>query len=76
MKPVLSFNVATETPLVFQFAPEGVEKNEFAKRLSSTIPLGRLAKPEEVAYAALYLASDESSMVTGVALNVDGGRSI
>ena len=36
-------------------------------------PMGRLGRPEEVAYAALYLASDESSFVTGAVLAVDGG---
>ena len=41
--------------------------------LESRHPLGRLGRPEEVAYAALYLASDESSYVTGAALTVDGG---
>lgn len=41
-----------------------------------TIPLGRLTRPEDVAYAALYLASDESAMVTGLGLTVDGGRNI
>jgi 3-oxoacyl-[acyl-carrier protein] reductase len=46
------------------------------ENIIETIPLGRFAKPEEIAYGALYLASDESSMVTGVALDIDGGRSI
>ncbi len=41
--------------------------------LESRHPLGRLGRPEEVAHAALYLASDESSYVTGAALTVDGG---
>ena len=35
--------------------------------------MGRLARPEDIAYAALYLASDESSYVTGTVLAVDGG---
>jgi len=43
---------------------------------ANSIPLGRIAQPEEIAYAALYLASDEASMVTGISLNVDGGRGI
>ncbi|MFC1981453.1 SDR family oxidoreductase [Chloroflexota bacterium] len=37
-------------------------------------PMGRIARPEEIASVALFLASDESSFVTGVALLVDGGR--
>ena len=41
--------------------------------LESRHPIGRLGRPEEVAYAALYLASDEASYVTGAALTVDGG---
>lgn len=40
----------------------------------SNIPLGRLGRPEEVAYGVLYLASDESSYVTGSELVIDGGR--
>ncbi|MCX2696915.1 MULTISPECIES: SDR family oxidoreductase [Ochrobactrum] len=46
------------------------------KDLKETIPLGRFSKPEDVAEAALFLASDASSMVTGTALSVDGGYSI
>ncbi len=40
------------------------------------LPLKRFARPEDIAYAALYLASDESSMLTGTSINVDGGRGI
>src|SRR5271155_1999871 len=43
-------------------------------RIVSTIPIGRMGKPDEVAKAALYLASDDSSFVTGIELFVDGGR--
>jgi len=60
----------TETPMVELFSEEA------RKAIISTIPLGRMAKPEEVAYAALYLASDESSMLTGTSINVNGGQII
>ena len=43
---------------------------------ANTIPLGRLAKPEDIAYAALFLASDESKFITGANLMVDGGYTI
>jgi len=43
-------------------------------RIVSTVPMGRMGEPDEVAKAALYLASDDSSVVTGVELFVDGGR--
>ena len=44
------------------------------ERVVATIPLGRLAEPQDIAAAAVYLASDEASYVTGVVLPVDGGR--
>jgi NAD(P)-dependent dehydrogenase (short-subunit alcohol dehydrogenase family) len=40
----------------------------------STVPMGRMGEPEDVAKAALYLASDDSSFVTGVEIFVDGDR--
>ncbi|RIK33925.1 MAG: hypothetical protein DCC57_24710, partial [Chloroflexi bacterium] len=45
------------------------------RRLAGT-PMGRLVQPEEIAYAYLFLASDEASMVTGTNLQVDGGASL
>jgi NAD(P)-dependent dehydrogenase (short-subunit alcohol dehydrogenase family) len=44
-----------------------------AAQFASEVPLGRRGKPEEVAAAVLFLASDESSYITGVDLAVDGG---
>lgn len=49
--------------------------DEVRKTLTALIPLGRLGKPEEVAAAALFLASDESSYITGAELCIDGGMS-
>ena len=46
------------------------------KKFEATIPLGRFSTPRDVANAALYLASDEASLLTGVCLEVDGGRCI
>ncbi len=42
----------------------------------ATIPLGRLSTPTDIAWAAVYLASDEAAMVTGIGLDVDGGRDV
>ena len=49
------------------------DQPEMLAKLESLHPLGRLGQPKEIAYAALYLASDESSFVTGCSLAVDGG---
>jgi NAD(P)-dependent dehydrogenase (short-subunit alcohol dehydrogenase family) len=56
------------TPLV------GAQPQEIMEMLVSTIPMGRAGEPDEVAKAALFLASDDSSFVTGIELFVDGGR--
>lgn len=45
-------------------------------RFLATIPLGRLSRPDDIANAALYLASDEAEFLTGVLLPVDGGRTV
>jgi len=66
--------VAGETPLLRTFM--GEDTPEMRARFLSTIPLGRFSTPEDMGNAACYLCSDEASMVTGVALEVDGGRVI
>ncbi|MCB1646982.1 MAG: SDR family oxidoreductase [Pseudomonadales bacterium] len=50
--------------------------DEAKERLVSTVPLGRLTEPEDVAAAVTYLASDDARFMTGTAMNIDGGRSI
>ncbi|MCP5179751.1 MAG: glucose 1-dehydrogenase [Pseudomonadales bacterium] len=64
--------VAGETPLLATFMGGDTSANR--ERFLATIPLGRFCTPEDVGAAACYLASDGASMVTGVALEVDGGR--
>lgn len=66
--------VAGETPLLKSFM--GEDTPEIRARFLSTIPLGRFSTPEDIGNAACYLCSDEASMVTGVCLEVDGGRCI
>ena len=66
--------VAGETPLLATFM--GVDTPETRERFRASIPLGRLSTPRDIANAALYLVSDEAEFITGVALEVDGGRCI
>ena len=66
--------VAGETPLLKTFM--GEDTPEIRAKFLSTIPLGRFSTPEDMGNAACFLCSDEASMITGVALEVDGGRVI
>lgn len=66
--------VSGDTPMLAEFM--GGDSPELRARFMSSIPLGRFSTPEDVAHAAVYLCSDESSLVTGAALMVDGGRTI
>jgi len=66
--------VAGETPLLQSFM--GQDTPEIREKFLSTIPLGRFSTPEDMGNAACFLCSDEASMITGVAMEVDGGRCI
>ncbi len=67
--------VAGETALLGAFMG-GEVTPEARQRFVDTIPLGRLSTPEDIADAALYLVSEEAKFITGVCLEVDGGRCV
>jgi len=66
--------VAGETPLLKTFM--GEDTPEIRAKFLSSIPIGRFSTPQDMGAAACFLCSDEASMITGVALEVDGGRCI
>ncbi|MCE2656893.1 MAG: glucose 1-dehydrogenase [Rubrivivax sp.] len=66
--------VAGETPLLKSFM--GEDTPEQRARFLASIPIGRFSQPEDLGNAACFLCSDEASMITGVCMEVDGGRCI
>lgn len=66
--------VAGETPLLKSFM--GEDTPEMRAKFLATIPIGRFSTPEDIGNAAVFLCSDAAAMITGVALEVDGGRCI
>jgi len=66
--------VAGDTPLLKTFM--GEDTPEMRAKFLASIPIGRFSTPEDMGNAACFLCSDEASMVTGVAMEVDGGRCI
>ena len=70
LAPVMGATGLLETFMGMPDTPEN------RARFVATIPMGRLCEPEDMANAALYLASDEAAFITGVVLEVDGGRTI
>ena len=66
--------VAGETGMLHLFMGEDTPKKR--AQFISSIPLGRLSLPEDMANAALFLCSDEAEMITGLCMEVDGGRCI
>jgi len=61
------------TPMWDAMLGEGIAREQAIKTVASDVPLGVMGTPQDVAFAALYLASDESKYVTGIELNIDGG---
>ena len=66
--------VAGETPLLAMFMGEDTPEKRAA--FKATVPLGRFSTPRDIGQAALFLASDDAAFLTGVVLEVDGGRCI
>ncbi len=69
-------NVVSPGPVETPMIEGALKKQDFNEYWSNAAPIKRIARPEEVAYAALFLASDEASFVTGQNLMVDGGLTI
>ncbi|MGN6498126.1 MAG: SDR family oxidoreductase, partial [Tsuneonella sp.] len=68
---------AIRTPMFNRYKHSGMDTPEnIETNFAATHPMNRIGEPEEIARAAVFLASDESSFTTGVDLTVDGGGSI
>jgi NAD(P)-dependent dehydrogenase (short-subunit alcohol dehydrogenase family) len=65
-----------ETPFVQARIREYPDPAEAYRQMSASQPLGRMARPEEIAAAIVYLASDEAAFITGSAFIIDGGMSV
>jgi 3-oxoacyl-[acyl-carrier protein] reductase len=66
--------VAGDTPLLAEFM--GGDTPELRAKFAASVPLGRLSQPRDIANAVAFLSSDDAAFITGVALEVDGGRCI
>ena len=66
----------TDTAILEKLGVPADQRDAFEAGMADRIPLGRLARPEELARAALFLASDASGFITGINLKVDGGMTL
>ena len=67
---------AVDTKMVWSLKKEINSEKIFNQRIKETHPIGRIATPDEIANAVIFLAGEKSSFITGITLPVDGGRSI
>jgi len=65
---------STNTPGISHLGQTEEQRKQILTSAVSTIPLGRLGDPDEIAKAVVFLASDDSSFITGIELFVDGGQ--
>ncbi len=72
----INVNAVAPTFVQTPFTEKMFEDAEFKKYVIDSIPLGRMATVDEIAYATLFLASDLADMITGHILTVDGGWTI
>src|SRR5262249_49891494 len=63
-----------DTPIFETLGATEEEREQIKSRFVQPVPMGRIGTPEEIASAVLFLASDDSSFVTGIELFVDGGK--
>jgi NAD(P)-dependent dehydrogenase (short-subunit alcohol dehydrogenase family) len=75
LAPFIRVNCINPGPILTGIIQKGPGSQQFQKDIAE-LPLKRAGTPDDIAFAALYLASDESSFVTGTLINVDGGRGI
>lgn len=66
----------TDTEIIDKLGVPAEQREAFEASMAAAIPLGRFGRPEELARAALFLASDASSFITGINLRVDGGMAL
>lgn len=66
---------ATDTPIIQRFAETQEDRRSFLSAMSALSPMGRMARTDEIASVVAFLASDDASYLTGVAIPIDGGRS-
>lgn len=67
---------AVETPILNEILDEAPDRGTLEQTIAAKHPIGRIATPEEVAAVIAFLASDDASFMTGMAIPIDGGRSV